>query len=246
MQTLREFKNKNRSLTMNFKILSLLMIMLLPLGLAQAQRRDDREGFRQQYKLILDRNIFSRDRRPYVPRERKTTYKPPPPIETDYCLKGIAREREQLTAFIEQISTGIIDRYTLNAKIAKGSIQTITLDMVEYAVDAAVVTKDLTEPNAASDPNDPNAPNTPIAPNDSTDIKAPEGIKVTQVRIGQTLQGLAPGTTAARNTVLEDGSATAGTSSSSNDTPTETEPMGDDESAILKQLMERRRRELAN
>jgi hypothetical protein len=258
MQTLREVKNRNRSFTMNFKILGLLIIVLLPSGLTQAQRRSDRDGFRQQYKLILDRNIFSRDRRPYVPRERKTTYRPPPPIETDYCLKGIAREREQLTAFIEQISTGVIDRYFLNAKIAKGSIQTITLDMVEYAVDAAVVTKDLTEPNAASDPNDlnalnsssdPNDPNdssTSIDPNDSKDIKGPEGIKVTQVRIGQTLQGLAPGTTASLDRGRGDGSVSAGTTSSPSETPADAAPMGDDESEILKRLMQRRQQELGN
>jgi hypothetical protein len=230
---------------MKFKILSLLMIMLLPLGLAQAQRRNERDGFRQQYKLILDRNIFSRDRRPYVPRERKTTYRPPPPIETDYCLKGIAREREQLTAFIEQISTGIIDRYTLNAKIAKGSIKTITLDMVEYELGPVQATKDLTEPNTASEPNDPNDPNTPIDPNDPNNVKAPGSAKVTQIRIGQTLQGLAPGNTASFDTAREDVAAAADTSSSTDETATDTAPAGDDESAILKRLMERRQQELA-
>ena len=239
---------------MNLKILSLLTVTLLPLGLAQAQRRDERDGFRQQYKLILDRNIFSRDRRPYVPRERTTTDRPPPPIETDYCLKGIARERKQLTAFIEQLSTGIIDRYTLNAKIAKGSIKTITLDMVEYAVDTAQATNGPAEPNSAGDPNDPNALSTsgdPNDPNDSktpsgpNDVKAPGGVKVTQVRIGQTLQGLAPGNTASFVAVPVDVAATAGASSASSATPAAAEPMGDDESAILKKLMERRQQELA-
>jgi hypothetical protein len=247
---------------MNLKIVGLLAIIPLLSGVTQAQRRSSQDGFRQQYKLILERNIFSRDRRPYVPqRERKTTYRPPPPIETDYCLKGITREHNQLTAFIEQLSTGYIDRYPLNAKIARGTLQTITLDTVEYAMDTAVAANDLTAQTASNDPNDPNDPNAPntandpndpnepiasIASNDANDINPAEGVKVTKVRIGQTLQGLAPGMTASLSTMIEDWSATAAPSTPTTDTATETEPMDADESDLLKQLMERRRQELAN
>ena len=100
--------------------------------------------------------------------------------------------------------------------------------------------------NSSSDPNDPNGTNASIDPNDSKDIKAPEGIKVTQVRIGQTLQGLAPGTTASLDTGREDGSVSAGTTSSPSETPADAAPMGDDESEILKRLMQRRQQELGN
>ncbi len=232
---------------MNLRILGILIIIPLLSGVTQAQRRSSQDGFRQQYKLILERNIFSRDRRPYqAPRQRKTTYRPPPPIETDYCLKGITREHNQLTAFIEQLSTGYIDRYTLNAKIARGTIQTITLDTVEYAMSVVVEANDPNALNTANDPNEPNEPIALIASNDANDIKTPEGIKVTKVYIGQTLQGLAPGNTASLATMIEDWSATAAPSTPTTDTPVETEPMDADESDLLKQLMERRRQELAN
>jgi len=220
--------------------------MLLPIAAAQAQRRDDQGGFRQQYKLILERNIFSRDRRPYVPRERRSTYRPPPPIETDYCLKGITREHDTLTAFIEQLSTGIIDRYTVNAKIARGSIQAITLDLVEYAMGPAAVSNDLKGSEPASDPNDPNSPGIPVDPNDPNAIGAASGAKVTQVRIGQTLQGVAPGNRASSAMVFQDNTAPADTSSSSSEASADSEPMGDEESEILKRLMEKRQRELGN
>jgi len=221
------------------------MIMLLPWGWAQAQTRNDRDGFRQQYKLILERNIFSRDRRPYVPREPRT-YRPPPPIETDYCLKGITREHEQLTAFIEQLSTGIIGRYTLNAKIARGSIQAITLDQVEYALGPAAASNELSRAQTASDPNDPNNPAVPVDPNDPNTISAASGVKVTQVRVGQTLQGLAPGNRASSAMVFQDNTAPADTSSATSETPGDAEPMGDEESEILKRLMQRRQQELAD
>jgi hypothetical protein len=232
---------------MNLKILSLLVIMLLPWGLTQAQRRDEQDGFRQRYKLILDRNIFSRDRRPYVPRQqRQTTYRPPPPIETDYCLKGIAREHDTLTAFIEQLSTGIIDRYTLNTKIARGSIQTITLDLVEYAMDPVAASNDLKDSETASDPNDPNSPGIPVDPNDPNAIDATVSAKVTQVHIGQTLQGVAPGSRASSTRVFQDSTTPADTSSSSSEAPADSAPLGDEESEILKRLMEKRQRELGN
>ena len=226
-------------------LLCLLVMTLLPWGWVQAQTRNDRDGFRQQYKLILERNIFSRDRRPYVPREPRT-YRPPPPIETDYCLKGITREQEQLTAFIEQLSTGIIGRYTLNAKIARGAIQAITLDQVEYVLGPVAVSNELSRGQTASDPNDPNSPTMPVDPNDPNTISAASGVKVTQVRIGQTLQGLAPGSRASSAVVFQDTTAPAATSSAPSDASADSAPLGDDESEILKRLMQRRQQELAD
>lgn len=238
--------NENGSMIMNIRVITFLVIVLLPWAWVQGQGRATGEGFRQQYKLILERNIFSRDRRPYVPRERRRDFRPPPPIETDYCLKGIARENKQLTAFIEQLSTGMIERYTLDAKIARGTIKTITLDMVEYALGPGVLPNDLTKPSIASDPNDPRSVGPSPDPNDPNAIGAAAHIRVTRVRIGQTLQGLAPGNTTSFATVIEDFAATVDATSASEETSAETEPLGDEESDILKRLMERRRQELGD
>jgi hypothetical protein len=193
----------------------------------------------------LERNIFSRDRRPYVPRQERDSFRPPPPpIETDYCLKGITREHNVLTAFFEQLSTGVIGRYTLNAQIARGTIKSITLDTVEYAMDAAPASGTPGASQSVGDPNDPNNVDASDDPNDPNAQAPATGMKITKVSIGQTLQGLASGARASYGGSFA--SPPVSTSSSSSETSAEPAPLGDEESDILKRLMQQRQQELGN
>jgi len=100
--------------------------------------------FKAKYQLILDRNIFSKDRTVYVePPADSRNDPPPPPIEASYVLVGISSENDTTVAFIENTSKGEVDRYGVKSKVAKGTIVGLTLDSLQYAVQA--------------DPNDPNA-----------------------------------------------------------------------------------------
>ncbi|MCH8219636.1 MAG: hypothetical protein IH892_23030, partial [Planctomycetes bacterium] len=73
---------------MTIRIGFFILLYLLPSGLAFAQVGDGQESFRRSYSILLERNIFSRDRRPYVPERERSTYEapPPPPIESTLVL----------------------------------------------------------------------------------------------------------------------------------------------------------------
>lgn len=105
---------------------------------------EEPETLESKYHLILDRNIFSKNRRVdgvIVIPERNDP--PPAPIETYYALVGITKENDLTVAFIENTSRRQIDKYTVKSKVARGEITDLTLDTLNYSYQ--------------SDPNDPNA-----------------------------------------------------------------------------------------
>ena len=107
---------------MTIRIGFFILFGVLPGGLAFAQVGDGQEGFRRSYSILLERNIFSRDRRPYRPeRERSTTQALPPPIESTLVLLGIGRQQGQTLAFVEDTLTGRIERHAVGSSIARGT-----------------------------------------------------------------------------------------------------------------------------
>ena len=135
---------------MTIRIGFFILLYLHPNGLAFAQVGDGQEGFRRSYSILLERNIFSRDRRPYVPERERSTYEapPPPPIESTLVLLGIGRQRGQTLAFVEDTLTGRIERHAVSGPIARGHVQLLTLDFLVYARDAK---EEVSDPNAPAE-----------------------------------------------------------------------------------------------
>jgi hypothetical protein len=133
----------HRSNTMARTIILFLVLtslVVLPQVWAQDDSvASDTPSFELKYKLILERNIFSRDRQVYrevVQVERNDP--PPPPLEASFVVVGISRLNDMTVAFIEDTSLGEVDQYAVNSQIAMGKILAMTLDSLQYQVSTDV------------------------------------------------------------------------------------------------------------
>jgi hypothetical protein len=89
---------------------------------------------RAKYQIILERNIFSRQRGPVRrPGEDRDTgpVKLPDP-ETHFVLKGIVQEDNEFIAFIEDTQAGTVLRLRKDDHVARGVIKALNLDGIEY------------------------------------------------------------------------------------------------------------------
>jgi hypothetical protein len=89
------------------------------------------------YNIIFQRNIFSRQRSPFRPREKngqpQVVVAPNP--ETHFILKGIVQEDNQFIAFIEDTQGGGVLRLRQGDRVARGAIKTLSLDALEYQLE---------------------------------------------------------------------------------------------------------------
>ncbi|MCP4452922.1 MAG: hypothetical protein GY809_15780 [Planctomycetes bacterium] len=122
------------------RIILVLLVLVGLVVLPQVRAQDDPvpgapPSFEIKYKLILERNIFSRERQVYravVQVDRNDP--PPPPLEASFVLVGLSLQDDMAVAFIEDTSLGQVDQYTVNSQIAMGKIQAMTLDSLQYVV----------------------------------------------------------------------------------------------------------------
>ena len=96
----------------------------------------------EKYKIILQRNIFSRQRGPRVDRSRsqQMVMPPPPNPESYYVLKGIVQENGVFIAFLEDTQRGQILRVREGDSVARGKVKTFNLDTIEYQFEDRTVT----------------------------------------------------------------------------------------------------------
>lgn len=87
------------------------------------------------YEIILQNNIFSRDRRPKVvgqpeakPEQEEVVVRP----ESYYRLKGLVQEDGAFIAFIEDARYNNVLQLREGQSVARGTIQNLTLDSLEY------------------------------------------------------------------------------------------------------------------
>jgi hypothetical protein len=87
-----------------------------------------------KYQIILQRNIFSRQRSPIRQRqldERPRTVVTPNP-ESYFLLKGIVQESDQFIAFLEDSRGNGVLKLHEGDKVARGLVKNFTLDSIEY------------------------------------------------------------------------------------------------------------------
>jgi hypothetical protein len=113
----------------------LLFVSFCPPRRVCAERQDDEKEFLSEYKVIVERNIFSRNRG-YVQRtsQAKVTSQPSP--ESYFVLKGVVHEHDVFVAFLEDTRSGSIIRAKTDDTIARGTIKNLTLDYIEFELNA--------------------------------------------------------------------------------------------------------------
>ncbi|MBN2314613.1 MAG: hypothetical protein JXM79_11840 [Sedimentisphaerales bacterium] len=97
------------------------------------ERSTDVQNTWASYQIILQRNIFSRQRGPV--RQRRAE-RPRPVItrnpESYHILKGIVQEDGTFIAFIENTQNSTVFRLREGEGVARGTVKNFTLDSIEY------------------------------------------------------------------------------------------------------------------
>ncbi len=97
----------------------------------------------EAYRVIVERNMFSRQRgirqeRPT--RDDRRTLPPAPNPESYYVLKGIVQEDNAFIAFIEDTQRGGVLRLGKGDKVARGVVKALNLDSIEYQLGEKTIT----------------------------------------------------------------------------------------------------------
>ncbi len=95
-----------------------------------------------KYELILERNMFSRQR---GQRRAERNDGPPrevvmPNPESYYRLKGIVQEDGAFIAFVQDTRTNSVLRLRAGDAVARGTVKSLTLDTLEYQHEDQVTT----------------------------------------------------------------------------------------------------------
>ena len=95
----------------------------------------ERQDWWAKYRVLTQRNIFRRDRKPVRPRgpaasrpAKGNSYD----SDRNVVLTGVARGGGEFVAFFEDARTGVTSKIRIGRPIGKGRVKTITLNGVEY------------------------------------------------------------------------------------------------------------------
>jgi hypothetical protein len=106
---------------------------------AKADHSD--QAFYDRYAVLVERNIFSKNR-PHVYRRPgaaaaapEARREPPPPVERSFVLTGIVKELEKPSAFVEDVRSGRTSKLKCGDSIAQGKLTEVGLDHVLYEAD---------------------------------------------------------------------------------------------------------------
>jgi hypothetical protein len=94
------------------------------------------------YKVIVQRNMFSRQRGAAERRERREEREvvSVPDPESYYRLRGIAQENGTCIAFIEDTRTNETLKLRQGASVARGSIESLDLDSIVFRIEDRTIT----------------------------------------------------------------------------------------------------------
>jgi hypothetical protein len=96
-----------------------------------------RENYNDRYGVLSDRNIFLRERGRPAPSTRRyessTMSSSRPAAESTYVLTGIVLEGGQYRAYVEEVSTGRVQRLAVGDAVAKGHVLDIDIDAMAYS-----------------------------------------------------------------------------------------------------------------
>ena len=121
-----------------FGIIYFFMSLLSSLSFAADEGIQEAKGTWDDYKIITERNIFSRYRTGAVstPRLRQNV------VATEqsyYTLRGITRQLDGYVSFIEDSRTANVTRFKKGDAIGEGEITSHTLDYITYECDGQAI-----------------------------------------------------------------------------------------------------------
>lgn len=124
-------------------VLGLIVAMCPAPGLGQDST--EKQDPWAAYKVIVERNMFSRQRGARAERlvQDRVQVRTPPPApnpESYYVLKGIVQENSAFIAFLEDSRGGEILRVRKGDSVARGVIKALSLDSIEYQLEDSTVT----------------------------------------------------------------------------------------------------------
>jgi hypothetical protein len=96
-----------------------------------------KKNYGDRYNVLSERNIFMHERgrpasRPYTPRTNDSTFVRPP-LEASFVLTGIVLEEGQYRAYVEDVSSGRVNRLGVGDAIARGHVLEIEIDAIAYS-----------------------------------------------------------------------------------------------------------------
>ncbi|MGE5609949.1 MAG: hypothetical protein ACM359_11895 [Bacillota bacterium] len=118
--------------------------LTLAAGSVQAQERSDDRSFMEKFGLIVQRNIFARNRAQTSQRP-STRSDPPPKPAAFHILTGIVRREDGdgYLAFIEDTRAGTTNKVLVGSTIAQGTVKRIDFGAIEFETDGRLVTVEI-------------------------------------------------------------------------------------------------------
>lgn len=134
-------KNANRLLAQVVLTVALAMVVIPPTGSAQGRNQTASQGERfrpnpwDKYEVIIERSMFSRRRGFRRQREDETRREVViPNPESYFKFNGVVQEDGTFIAFVEDTRSNAVLRLRQGDQVARGTIKTLTLDSLVYAM----------------------------------------------------------------------------------------------------------------
>jgi hypothetical protein len=113
----------------------IVLVLIVTLPAASGQDRDEapKQDPWAEYEVILERNMFSRQRGPRRQRqreERREVVMPNP--ESYFKFNGVVQEDGMFIAFLEDTRSNSVLRLRAGDQVARGVIKALTLDSLVY------------------------------------------------------------------------------------------------------------------
>ncbi len=123
-------------ITSNYRILVFVLLLLADVSFVISAEQTDDAQFWDNYGVLVEQNIFSRQRGQTSKRDDSKAKEPPAPApESYFVLKGIVRQNEEYVAFLEDTRMGETIRAQAGDSIATGRLKSLTLDNIEFELD---------------------------------------------------------------------------------------------------------------
>lgn len=107
-------------------------------------------SFTDAYQLLVERNIFDRNRRVYHPSARASTSSTG--VQNPFTLTGLVREHGTYSAFIEDSRSGTTTKYELGDSVGGGKISAVGLDHIDFTQDGRTMSIALGQTLAGTTP----------------------------------------------------------------------------------------------
>ncbi|MDI6450681.1 hypothetical protein [Anaerobaca lacustris] len=126
----------NRLIACAVAIGALWLAVLWP-AVGRAAESEQKPDVWSAYKVIVDRNMFSRQRGAAERRQRRTEERVVtiPDPESYHRLRGIAQENGTFVAFVEDTRSGETLKLRQGDAVARGSIESLDLDSIVYRLE---------------------------------------------------------------------------------------------------------------